>query len=110
MAGAQWEDSGRAFTTELGAALKPERISLRFKELARAAGLPVIRFHDARHTAASLALEAKADIKVVCEQLGHSTTTITRDLYQHVRIQLQIDAAEQTVALLPAEKHRKAKR
>src|SRR5579859_7170176 len=86
-AGEVWEDSGRAFTDELGAPLKPERISLRFKELARQAGPPVIRFHDARHTAASLQLEAKVDIKVVSESLGHSTTTITRDLHQHVRIQ-----------------------
>jgi hypothetical protein len=40
----------------------------------------------------------------VSEQLGHSTTRINEDLYQHVRVQVQIDAAETTVALLPDTK------
>lgn len=61
----------------------------------------MIKFHAARHTAATLALEAGIDVKIVSEQLGHSTTRITQDLYQHVRVQLQIDAAEVAVALLP---------
>lgn len=103
-AGPAWKDSGQMFTTETGAALNPDWISRRFKELAAAAGLPVIKFHGARHTAATLALEAKVDTKIVSEQLGHSTTRITQDLYQHVRVQLQIDAAEQAVALLPGRK------
>jgi integrase len=64
----------------------------------------VIKFHGTRHTAATLALEANVVTKIVSEQLGHSTTRITEDLYQHVRVQLQIDAAEQTVALLPDTK------
>jgi integrase len=46
----------------------------RFKEMAGEAGLPVIKFHAARHTAATLALQAKVDSKIVSEQLGHSTT------------------------------------
>jgi len=109
-AGEAWVDSGRMFTDELGRALHPEYVSHRFRELAKTAGLPVIKFHAARHTAATLALESKVDIKIVSEMLGHSTTRITQDLYQHVRIQLQIDAAEQAVALLPTrENSRKAK-
>ena len=99
-AGEAWEDSGRMFTDELGQALHPEYVSRRFRELAAAAGLPVIKFHAARHTAATLALEAGTDIKIVSEMLGHSTTRITQDLYQHVRVQLQIDAAETAVELL----------
>jgi integrase len=102
-AGEAWEDSGCLFTTETGAPLNPDRVSLRFKELATGAGLPVIKFHAARHTAASLALEAGVDIKIVSDQLGHSTTTITRDLYQHVRRQVHRDAAERVVALLPGQ-------
>ena len=100
-AGEAWEESGRMFTREDGTALNPDWVSRRFKELAREAALPVIRFHAARHTSATLALEAGVDIKVVSEQLGHSTTRISQDLYQHVRIQMQIDAAETVVALLP---------
>jgi len=89
------------FTNELGGPLRPDWVSGRFKELAAEAGLPVIKFHAARHTAASLALEAGVDIKVVNDQLGHSTTTITRDTYQHVRRATHRAAAERVVALLP---------
>jgi integrase len=103
-AGEAWEDSGQMFTDELGQALHPEYVSCRFRELAEAAGLPVIKFHAARHTAATLALEAGTDIKIVSEMLGHSTTRITQDLYQHVRVQLQIDAAETAVQLLSDRK------
>ena len=69
-----------------------------------AAGLPVIKFHAARHTAATLALEAGTDIRIVSKMLGHSTTGVTQDLYQHVRVQLQIDAAETAVELLSGRK------
>ena len=103
-AGPAWEDSGRMFTTESGSALNPDWISRRFKVMAAEAGLPVIKFHAARHTAATLALQGKVDTKVVSETLGHSTTRITEDLYQHVSVQMQIGAAETVVALLPERK------
>jgi integrase len=108
-AGEAWEDSGRLFTDEQGRALHPEYVSRRFRELAKAAGLPVIKFHAGRHTAATLALEAGIDVKIVAEQLGHSTTRITQDLYQHVRLQVHVDSAEKVVDLLPSnENTRKA--
>ena len=69
--------------------------------LAATAGLLVIKFHAARHTAATLALEAGIDVKIVAEQLGHSTTRITQDLYQHVRHQVHVDSAEKVRQLLP---------
>jgi site-specific recombinase XerD len=53
--------------------------------------------------AASLGLEAGLDVKIVSVQLGHSTT-ITRDLYQHVRQAVLDDAAEKVVALIPERK------
>jgi integrase len=102
-AGEAWADSGCMFTGELGDPLRPDRVSARFKELAAVAGLPVIKFHAARHTAASLALEAGVDIKVVSDQLGHSSTQITHDTYQHVRRAVHRNAAEKVVALLPDE-------
>ena len=55
-----------------------------------------------------VALEAGIDIKIVSEQLGHSTTRITQDLYQHVRHQVHADSAEKVVALLPGLKGAKA--
>lgn len=85
------------FTDELGRPLHPEYVSHRFREPAAAAGLPMIKFHAARHTAATLVLEAGVDIKIVSEQLGHSTIRIRQDLYQHVRQ----DSAEKVGQLLP---------
>lgn len=103
-AGEAWADSGRMFTDQVGERLHPDYVSRRFRELAKAVGLPVIKFHAARHTATTLALEAGVDIKIVSEQLGHSTTRITQDLYQHVRLQVHQDSAEKVVDLLPRRK------
>ncbi|MEU0520092.1 tyrosine-type recombinase/integrase [Streptosporangium sp. NPDC006007] len=75
-------------------------MSERFRTIAKAASLPVIKLHEARHTAATPGLEAGLDVEVVSVWLGHSTT-ITRDLYQHVRQAVLDDAAEKVVALLP---------
>jgi integrase len=103
-AGDTWDESGRMFTREDGSPLHPEYVSRRFRELAKDAGLPVIKFHATRHTAATLGLDAGIDVKIVSDQLGRSTTRITQDLYQHVRLQLHVDAAEKVVALLPERK------
>jgi integrase len=82
--GEAWHETGLVFTRGDGRPLRPEYVTRHFQALARAAGLPVIRLHDLRHTNASMALAAGIDIKVVSERLGHSTTAITSDLYTHV--------------------------
>ncbi|OUC96073.1 tyrosine-type recombinase/integrase [Streptosporangium minutum] len=101
MAGEEYEDHDLVFPRADGRPLPPDRVTEGFKAVARTAGLPVIKLHEARHTAATLGLEAGLDVKVVSVQLGHSTTTITRDLYQHVRRAVLDDAAEKVVALIP---------
>ncbi|WP_169808956.1 tyrosine-type recombinase/integrase [Microtetraspora fusca] len=62
--------------------MSPERVTEEFKRLARAAGLPVIKLHEARHTAATLAPESGPNVKTVSTQLGHADehppTTRTR--------------------------------
>ena len=58
------------------------------------AGLPRLRLHDLRHTAATLMLRAGVDPKVVSERLGHATVGLTLDTYSHVLPDLQRDAAE----------------
>jgi integrase len=65
-----------------------------------AAGLPRLRFHDLRHTAATLLLEANVNTKVVSEMLGHSEISVTMDLYQHVTPTMQQQAADAFDALL----------
>jgi integrase len=109
-AGEAWQESGRMFTREDGTPLNPDYLTRRFKELAGATGLPVIKFHAARHTAATLMFDADIDIKIVQETLGHSTSVITRDIYTHVRRQRHRDAADKVVTLLQAPTGRVAQR
>jgi len=59
-----------------------------------------IRLHDGRLTAASLALEARVEMKVVSHQLGHSSTKITSDLYTQVRPAVSLDAAERVAEII----------
>jgi integrase len=68
--------------------------------LAKAAGLPKITLHGLRHTWATLALLEGIPAKVVAEVLGHSSTRITEDLYQHVTPGMQADAVARVAALL----------
>lgn len=102
--GEAYQDGDLVFCREDGSPMPPDYVTRHFKELAASAKLPKIRLHDGRHTAASLALEAGLDVKIVSDQLGHSTSTITRDLYQHVRRAVHDEAAEAVVRLLPERK------
>jgi integrase len=99
-AGAAYTDHDLIHARPDGRPVSPERVTEGFKAMARAAGLPVIRLHDARHTAATLGLEAGLDIKVVSVQLGHANTRITHDLYTHVRQAVHDDAAARVLTLV----------
>jgi integrase len=70
-----------------------------FLRRANRAGLPAIRFHDIRHTYASLALAAGVHPKVVSDRMGHSSITITLDTYSHAIPALQEEAAAKVAAL-----------
>jgi integrase len=83
-AGEAWEDSDYLFVDEVGRPYRPETISRQFTKLSKTAGLRSIRLHDTRHTAASLTLAAGEAPKVVAELLGHSSPTITMNVYQHL--------------------------
>jgi integrase len=93
-AGADWPDTGLFFVRPDGRAWHPNLVTQRFRRLLRKAGLPPIRPHDLRHGAATMALDAGIDIKVVSEQLGHSTTTLTLDTYTSVVKRLHHEAAD----------------
>jgi integrase len=68
-------------------------LSRRFAGLLSTAGLPHVRFHDLRHTHASLMLKRGVHPKIVSERLGHATVGITLDTYSHVLPGLQEEAA-----------------
>jgi integrase len=67
----------------------------------QAVGDPPIRFHDLRHTAASLTYRATRDLKLVSELLGHSSIKITADVYTNVFADVDRAAAEAVAALVP---------
>ena len=71
-----------------------------FKPLLVEAGLPPIRFHDLRHTSATLLLSAGVHPKVLQERLGHSQISVTLDTYSHVLPTLQPEAADKLDAVL----------
>jgi integrase len=92
-AGSLWVGHDLVFPHEDGSPLDPDVVSESFKRSAIKAGLPVIRFHDIRHTHATILLLAGVHPKVVSERLGHSSVATTLDIYSHVVRGLQEDAA-----------------
>lgn len=79
-----WKESGLVFTSDLGTPIFPRNLVRHFKAKLQQAGLPDIRFHDLRHTTASLLLEKNVHPKIVSELLGHSTVTLTLNTYSHI--------------------------
>jgi Phage integrase family len=72
------------FTTQMGTPVNPENLVKRsFKPLLREANLPDVRFHDLRHTCATLLLGRHVHPKLVQELLGHATIAMTLDTYSH---------------------------
>ena len=101
LAGPDWQEHGLIFTTRIGTPLdRPNIVRRSFKLILKKAGLPDIRFHDLRHTAASLLLVQGVDPRVVMETLGHSQISLTMDTYSHVMPVLMRDAADKMDAIL----------
>lgn len=98
--GEGYTDKGLVFADATGAPLRPDAVSKRFASRVRNAGVPAIRFHDLRHTHASRLLAAGVHPKIVQERLGHSSIAITLDIYSHVLVGLQADAARAVAELV----------
>jgi integrase len=82
--GAAWQDEDLLFTDATGHALRGNHILQRqFAPLLKQAGLPNIRLHDLRHTAASLLAQQGVHVTAVSRLLGHSSTSMTLDIYSH---------------------------
>lgn len=75
-----------------------EHLQSHFAPLCKRLGLPLIRLHDLRHTAATLLLQSRMSAKEVQEMLGHSTISMTLDT--HVLPDMQIEAAASLDRLL----------
>ena len=91
-AGASWQDHDYVFCTLKGTYIRPNHVVDEFKKLLKKAGLPSIRLHDLRHSAATLLLNLGIHPKVVQELLGHTQISITMDVYSHVLPSMQQDA------------------
>jgi integrase len=84
-AGGYWQEHDYVFCTPIGTYLNPTRDMLdQLKVFLKKAGLPDIRFHDLRHSAATLLFSLGVHPKVVQEVLGHSQISMTMDIYSHV--------------------------
>jgi len=96
-----WQNAEIVFATEAGTPIEAGNMIRRsFQPLLARAGLPRIRFHDLRHTAATLMLSQGIHPKIASEMLGHSTIAVTLDLYSHVTPTMQRQATEALDALL----------
>ncbi|MDK0520033.1 site-specific integrase [Streptomyces sp. ML-6] len=98
-AGSAWSDGGHVFTTPAGRPLDPANLTRRFLDRA---GFRRIRFHDLRHSTATLLLEQGVDLVVIKELLGHAHIGVTAGVYAHVRLRLQrqaIDALSNALSL-----------
>ena len=93
--GSLYKTGGLVFATETGGIVNPSNLRNRsFARLLKRAGLPAdTRFHDLRHTCATLLLSRNVNPKVVSEMLGHATIAITLDTYSHVLPNMQDSAA-----------------
>jgi integrase len=102
--GPVWNDCGLVFTNPTGGPMDPSALTRRFQRLLKAAGLTAVRFHDLRHTHATLMLKQGVHPKIVSERLGHATIAITLDTYSHVLPGLQDEAARQLDEWLTVER------
>ncbi|SCG00176.1 Phage integrase family protein [Streptomyces sp. MnatMP-M17] len=93
-AGTRWQDKGHVFTTPQGRPIDPTNLARSFTTLLRKAGLRRIRFHDLRHSTATLLLEQGVELVVIKELLGHTHIGVTATVYAHVRLRLQRDAID----------------
>jgi integrase len=102
--GSAWEESNFVFCNGHGGFLEPSQLHMMFRNLLKEADLPQIRFHDLRHSAATMMLTMGVHPKVVQELLGHSSISLTLDTYSHVLPSMQQEAMDKLDALFGGSK------
>jgi integrase len=103
-----WVDSGYVFVSTRGTPLEPHNVVRHFKSVLRRTGLPeTVRFHDLRHSCATLLIAQGVHLSVIKDILGHTQISTTANVYGHVLPDIQRDAASRLDDLLgpqpPAE-------
>jgi integrase len=93
--GKNWQEHDLIFPTRIGTPSDPSNLYRNYKTILQGTGLPDIRFHDLRHTAATLMLGQKTHPKVVQERFGHSDISVTLNTYSHVLPGIQDEAANE---------------
>ena len=96
--GNAWPDHDLVFVEADGRPIHPDHFTRTFHQRARRAELPAIRLHDLRHGWATLALQSGVHPKIVSQQLGHATVTITLDICSHVTPAMTSEAVGRVTA------------
>ncbi|MCX4665900.1 site-specific integrase [Streptomyces sp. NBC_01381] len=102
-AGTRWTASDLVFTTRYGTPVEPRNLNRAFEALSNRANIRQVRFHDLRHTCASLLHEQGADARTIMEVLGHSSIRVTMDIYTFVRLDTQRAAFDRVGDALAAD-------
>lgn len=89
----KWQESDLIFPSSIGTPMDLRNLLRDYKEVLVNAGLAPIRFHDLRHTAASIMLNRNIPVLTVSRILGHSKPSITLDIYGHLISGAQLEAA-----------------
>lgn len=105
MMGTAYKEQGYVFARSDGTPFHVDGLRYDWKRLMQEVDIPTIRFHDLRHTHATLLLEQGVHPKVVQERLGHASIKMTMDIYSHVMPGMQEKVADDFGALLKQKKH-----
>ena len=100
LANQKWDESTLVFTSGSGKPLSRHNVTRDFQALLARVGLPRQRFHDLRHTAASLLLAQNVQPRDLMEILGHSQISLTMNTYAHVMPAAMKDAADRMDSIL----------
>jgi integrase len=94
LAGDRWHDQGMVFTTKLGTPIEPRNMNRHLDLLCERAGVPRIRFHELRHSCATLLYDQGVPIENIQDVLGHSSPTVTKTIYVEATRKIQRDAVD----------------
>jgi integrase len=98
--GSKWEENNLVFPNMLGKPMAGENMTKEFRKILLANKLPVIRFHDLRHTSISILLDLGTPVNTVQQRAGHSKASVTTDTYGHSLSHSEVEAAERLEELL----------